>query len=220
MKTLDASLDLFSGFDPDTIARLTAAAEKPEQGQARAIRQKHRHKARRATAESHLAEILPKVFEPGESWHVISHGDIDSLSYLIHAISGYGYFDLVALSTWCMAKNDVDQIAEWLDSGRIESIEVYAGEIFPSQYPAEYERLVEVAALYSGRLTIARNHSKIILANQAETNTWLVMESSANINTNPRIEQTCIHNSADLFDFYLDFFRGLRSIDRAQRPPC
>ena len=41
-----------------------------------------------------------------------------------------------------------------------------------------------------------------------------VVESSANLNTNPRIEQAAIHHCEDLYWFYADFFAGLRSIAR------
>ena len=41
-----------------------------------------------------------------------------------------------------------------------------------------------------------------------------MIESSANVNTNPRIEQSTIHRSADLYAFYAEFFDGIRSIDR------
>jgi hypothetical protein len=34
------------------------------------------------------------------------------------------------------------------------------------------------------------------------------------VNTNPRIEQTTLTRSRALFDFYFEFYRGLRSIDR------
>jgi hypothetical protein len=43
-----------------------------------------------------------------------------------------------------------------------------------------------------------------------------VIESSANLNTNPRIEQTAITRCEDLYWFYRDFFDGLRSIDRGR----
>ncbi len=63
-----------------------------------------------------------------------------------------------------------------------------------------------------GRLVIARNHSKVMLAMNDATGYYAAIESSANVNTNPRIEQTAIHRSADLYYFYRDFFDGLRSI--------
>ena len=209
---LDAGL--FDGFDQQQIAAIRAArvAEVEHQGRARALKKTHQLHIRRAKSETVLAEILPTIVEDGESWHVISHGDIDSLSYLAHFIKHADYFDYVAISTWCMGAADLDQIEGWIESGRIENLALYVGEIFPSQYGDEYARAVELSERYGFRLVVARNHSKVMLA--AGKGRYLVMESSANVNTNPRIEQTAIHASRELFEFYRDFFDGLRTIDR------
>ena len=56
-------------------------------------------------------------------------------------------------------------------------------------------------------------HQQPLAANRADAY-HLVIESSANVNTNPRIEQSTIHRSTDLYAFYAEFFDGIRSIDR------
>lgn len=213
------SLDLFQGFDPAEVAAIEAAHTEQRAATGRAVAQKSRQrkKFRRAKSEATLAEILPATFAPGDSWHVMSHGDIDALSYLAHAIKGVTHFDYVALSTWCIAKPDLEQIESWLDAGRIEHFELYAGEIFPNQYGDEYEYMLKIAARYGCRFVVAKNHSKVTLARCVEQSVWLAIESSANVNTNPRIEQTAIHASRELFDFYKEFFDVLRSIDRSKK---
>lgn len=205
-------------FDPADVAAIEAlhAQDLLAQGEARAQRARHRRQVRHAKAEAQLASILPAQIEPGDSWHVISHGDIDSLSYLSHLMAGVSYFDYVAISTWCIAKADLDQIEAWIDAGRIDRFELYAGEIFPSQYGDEYAQALGLVERYGARVVIARNHSKVTLAGNDAEGCYLVCESSANVNTNPRIEQTAIHADRGLFDFYREFFSGLRSIDRAR----
>lgn len=207
--------DLFAGFDAADVAAIYAnaiEAQKPD-GRARAERARHRLEVRRANSEAHLAEVLPATVAAGDSWHVISRGDIDSLSYLAHWLRA-GPFDLVALSTWCMAADDVARLRGWLDCGAIDQLELYVGEIFPSQYGDEYAECLRLVDTFGARVVVARNHSKVTLAANYAADYYLAMESSANVNTNPRIEQTATHASRALFDFYLDFYRGLRSIDR------
>ena len=145
--TVDSGLtDLFGEFDPELVAAIQAGKEEEERqdGNARAQRAAHRMQVRRAKAEAQLAEILPDRFQAGDSWHVVSHGDIDALSYLTHALKGVPYFDYVAISTWCVARTDLEQIAAWLDAGRIDQFDLYAGEIFPSQYGDEHEYMLEL----------------------------------------------------------------------------
>lgn len=212
---------LFQGFDPSQIAAIhaTHSAELVENGKATANKSAQRHFMRRAKAERTLADILPARFEHGDSWHVISHGDIDALSYLRHALAGVTHFDHVLLSTWCIAKPDIDELTTWLDSGRIDQLDFYVGEIFPNQYGDEYEQAMRMSDIYGARLVIAKNHSKVTLASHHQSDYHLAIESSANVNTNPRIEQSTIHCSKDIVAFYRDFYHGLRSIDRASKPP-
>jgi hypothetical protein len=212
-------LDILDLFPVDLISAVKSGQKEESADNAKKARAQKvatRLAIRRAKSEAHLAEILPSRYDNGDSWHVISHGDIDSLSYLSHAISGVTHFDHVAISTWCMARPDLNQLAAWLDSGRIDQLDLYVGEIFPNQYGDEYARAKEMAEIYGCRVVVARNHSKVMLmANHAE-NYYLAAESSANVNTNPRIEQTVITANKDLYDFYCDFFGGLKTIDRSK----
>lgn len=212
MTMLDA-LDL---FPPHLLAAVQTPADEPadDPAQARAVRHAARIHARRAKSEAILAEIMPVRIAAGDSWHVISHGDIDSLSYLAHALAGVSHLDHVAISTWCMARPDLDQIAAWLDAGRIDQLDLYVGEIFPNQYGDEYARALVMADLYGCRVVVGKNHSKVMLMANAEDGYYLVSEISANINTNPRIEQTCITASRELYEFYAEFYAGLKTIDR------
>ena len=208
--------DLFAGFDPAEIlaASREHAAAKAETRKAVARKSANRHHMRRANAEATLAEILPAKIEAGDSWHVVSRGDIDSLSYLRHVLAGTTHLDHVLMSTWCIAKNDLTEIAAWLDSGRIDQFDLYAGEIFPGSYGDEYEQMLAMCETYGARLVVAKNHSKVTLACNTAENYYVAIESSANVNTNPRIEQTALHASQELHAFYLDFFNGIRSIDK------
>lgn len=209
-------VDLFDGFDAATVASIeqNLRAQQQATGQATAMRRTSRIQTRRAKAEARLAEILPARFTEGDSWHVLSHGDIDALSYLRHALAGVTHFDHVLMSTWCIARADIEEIASWLDAGRIDQFDLYAGEIFPNQYGDEYEQMLGMCDTYGCRLVIAKNHSKITLCRNTADDYHLAIESSANVNTNPRIEQTAIHCSRELHAFYAEFFHGIQSIDK------
>lgn len=213
--------DLFLGFDQAAVAAIRASrkTEIADQGKARAMKKAHRLNVRRAKSEAVLKEILPNRISAGESWHVISHGDVDALSFLLHLQSGVEYFDFVSISTWCMGAADLDMLEGLIESGRIEELSLYVGEIFPSQYGDEYARAVALSDKYGFRLVVARNHSKVMCASVRAEGYYLVIESSANVNTNPRIEQTAVHASRELFDFYQDFFDDLKTIDRRHAKP-
>lgn len=62
-----------------------------------------------------------------------------------------------------------------------------------------------------GRIAVFKNHSKIYagIGNKFAFG----IETSANINTNPRAENGCITINAELFQFYKDYFDGIKSFE-------
>lgn len=52
------------------------------------------------------------------------------------------------------------------------------------------------------------NHSKVMLFDTDAGK--FVIESSSNLNENPKVEQFRLEKSAELFDFYSSFFREIR----------
>lgn len=198
------------------------AAEPQEQGevcgrcdfdvQPRCLRRNDIHVYRRAFSESKLLDILGREdLLPGYSYHCISGGDIDSLSYIKHILRQQD-LDYLLFSTWCMADDDVLQFGEWLRDGKIKRLDAYCGEIFPGSYAKQHRSLVEVIRPYGGRVCIFRNHAKIYAG--VGDGFPFAVESSANINTNPRTENTTITIGREIFDFYKQFFDGIKSYRR------
>lgn len=207
---LSEELDLFDFSMPSDEAlneHLEGWARK-----ARAHCTRSRRHARRAASESALAEILPADIADGEAWHVMSSGDIDSLSFVAHILKAGHRMDYVAFSTWCMAVADVDQLNSWLDEGRIARLDAYVGEIFPGSYPREHGALCSAVRASGGRVAVFRNHSKVFLL-RSGARAW-VIESSANINTNPRTENTCITADMGLFEHHKRYFDSIKSFNR------
>ena len=184
---------------------------KGEGGQARALKRETRHVYRRAFSETRLLDLLERDFTPGASYHVISGGDIDSLSYLKHVLRQQP-LDYCLFSTWCMASEDVAQFSGWIDEGKIGRLDAYCGEIFPGSYRKQHAELKEVILRNGGRLAIFQNHSKIYAG--VGPRFAFAIESSANINTNPRTENSAIHVGDDVFLFYKAFFDGVKSYAR------
>lgn len=170
-----------------------------------------RHFERRVKSELSLEQELTWHFEKGCSYHCISHGDVDSLTYL-RLIIKQQKVDYVLLSTWCMAITDVEEIYSWLQKGYIKRIDFYVGEIFEKSYAGVYKFMKENCIVDGARICVCRNHSKI-MAGYGEKFDF-VIESSANVNTNPRIEQSAIHIDTGLTDFYKEFYDGLQSFNK------
>lgn len=134
--------------------------QKRQAVETRALKTRTRHELRRANPEAVLAEVLPAPLDLGATYHVISGGDVGSLSFLGRVLAE-APMDYVLLSTWRMAMPDVEQVEKWLTEGRIGRMDAYGGEIFPSQYPSVHRRFSDVLRAHGGRMAIFRNHAKV-----------------------------------------------------------
>jgi len=195
----------------------------PQKGEEKPISQTHRRSTecliretrtiyRRAFSETQLLDVLGEKFQNGFLYHCITAGDVDSLSYL-KCVLRQQCLDYCLFSTWCMAADDILQFEEWLEKGKIKKLDAYVGEIFPGSYRLEYKKLKEVFEKYQcGRIAVFKNHSKIY-AGIGEKFAFGI-ETSANINTNPRTENGCITIGNDIFEFYKSYFDGIISFEK------
>ena len=163
-----------------------------------------KHLYRRAFSESQLLDATGFDFKDGESYHCLTEGDVDSLSYL-KVILRQQDLDYVLFSTWVMAAEDILFLGDMLEKGKIKKMDAYMGEIFPRNYIIEHEMLTDLFKKHDcGRLVIFKNHSKIYAGYGKKFK--FGVETSANINTNPRCENGCITIGSGIFEFYKSYF--------------
>lgn len=167
-------------------------------------------KKMRIMSEANLSEALDWHMEDGTAYHVISYGDVDSLTFLRHIVRQQR-LRYVFVATWCMATKDAEEMRDWVRRGMIGRMDFYVGEIFKSGYRGCLDVLDDICKETGGRTARIRNHSKL-MAFFGERFSG-VIESSANVDTNPRIEQTCITINEGLAEFYKEFFDQMIDYD-------
>jgi len=182
--------------------------KKIQDKQAQLFTTRGNHFFRKINNEEVLNNILDWHLEKGNSYHVISFGDIDSLSYLRFIVKQQKISYLV-ISTWVMNEKDASELYEWLEKGYIKKIDFYVGEIFKGGYRGVYDALVKLCIKFGGRVCIFKNHSKVMSGFGDKFD--FVIESSANMNTNPRCENTCITIDEQLALFYKNFYDDVKS---------
>lgn len=166
---------------------------------------------RRVRSEISLEEALPWHFENGTAYHCFSFGDVDSLTFL-RVIIKQQRVEYAVLSTWCMANTDVEEISKWVEAGYLGRIDFYVGEIFQASYADIYLKLSDLVRKFGGRVAIFRNHSKVIAGFGEKFD--FAIESSANVNTNPRSECTVVTVDSGLARFYKqEIFDNIQSFN-------
>ena len=171
----------------------------------------NRHEIRRVLSELALEKELPWHFEQGVSYHCISFGDVDALTYM-RVIVKQQRIRYALVSTWCMASEDIAEIRSWIKRGYIGRCDFYVGEIFKASYRQQYDELIALCKDLGGRVAICRNHAKVMVLLGERFD--VAIESSANVNHNPRIEQAIITTDSELAHWYKDFFDGIKSFER------
>lgn len=161
-------------------------------------------------SEAALDDALDWHLEEGCAYHCVSFGDVDSLTYLRHILRQQP-IEYLMLSTWCMAMEDAVEIAEWVRRGMIGHIDFYVGEIFKNGYRGVRDAIEAIARSCGGRVARFRNHSKVMAGFGRDF--AFAIESSANVNTNPRTEQTVITVDRGLAEFYKEFYDKINSFD-------
>lgn len=200
--TLDGfDLGAALGIEPEPKNETTPAAP---QG---SIKVSHRMGARqlwrKASSEKALESAMPWHFREGDCYHCFSFGDVDSFTFFKMVLRQQP-IKYAAISTWCMAGEDVTDLRRWHERGMVGRVDFFLGEIFKSGYPDVYRAVQEFIQECGGRMVIFRNHSKV-MAIEGERFDCLI-ESSANINTNPRSENTVLTVDRELTGEYIQLF--------------
>lgn len=208
-----ADFEFDSSFTFDLEEEKTDLDKQPKKRVEVQHRKGHRQLTRKASSEQALMKALDWHFEEGDCYHCFSWGDVDSMSYFKHVLHQQRIHYL-ALSTWCMAGEDVDDLMEWYHRGILGRVDFFMGEIFQGSYPEVYAAVNDFVAEENGRLVTFRNHSKV-MAIIGERFDCLI-ESSANVNTNPRSENTVLTVDRGLVAAYVDLFNGIKSYDQSR----
>ena len=66
----------------------------------------------------------------------------------------------------------------------------------------------------AGRVAVFRNHSKVYAGYNEKEGFYFGIQTSANINTNPRTEQGSITIDKAIFDFYYNYYSGIISFEK------
>ncbi len=196
--------DLFSGFGIDDFIKKPADTENTNQKlRCHTEKSKLKFDKRRFISEKNLLDEVDWHFKNGYNYHIMSHGDVDSLSFLKHILRQQP-LNYLLISTWCIGIEDVEELKTWVEKRLIRRFDCYLGEISKASYAnvqSDLERLTESTG---GRCGVFRNHSKVMLCYGDLFQCTIL--SSANVNSNPRCENTTIFCDEELTDWYKNFF--------------
>ena len=160
-----------------------------------------------------LAQVLSQPPAAGQSVHVLSTGAIDLGSWL-PLLASWASPQLTTLTivTFSLADSYLTDLLSAVDSGRLAhgGLGLVTGLAVPRHDPAVAARIRAEFPPRGARFRFIPNHAKLLLASAPGLH--LVIEASANLNVNRRIEQFCLTNDRDLYAFHSAWLSELLAV--------
>lgn len=180
----------------------------------RSVRTFLKRRQQRIGQQEKLKSVIQTPPEPGEQIHIVSANKFDFWTWVPTMIDWIGTTENLYCSTWTACRNNVVEMFELWDSGRITGSVTFAtGIYFKRRETSVYATLVEGLLKRGGRYKAFETHAKVLLLNNAERNAWYTIEGSANLTSNPRLEQYVITNDKTLYEFHREWFEEILDLE-------
>ncbi len=130
-------------------------------------------------------------------------GGFSSLAIIL-SIAQKEKIEQIYCSTFRIGKEHFKKLYGSFLSGNIKFAEFYTSDVQKKTDKDKYDYLGFIKNICTETKLIVKpvkNHSKVILMKTLKGNYYIV-ETSSNLNENPKIEQFSISNDVELFDFY------------------
>lgn len=171
--------------------------------------QKKKSKRYSIVRSRHELEKMMERLPDNEVYKLVSFGNFSSISFILYVCERTIIKNLYA-SSLRIGKKHLQIIDAKRKEGKIEMCHFVVGSLMEKAgrvvdkygYYNDFER---VCKSNGWEYATVNNHSKIILM---ETDAGqFVLETSSNLNENPKIEQFSFEKDAELFDFYKEIFK-------------
>lgn len=170
----------------------------------------------RITARDHLARVLGPPLRLGETLHVQSDATWDAWDLVPTILDHWTGPAHCHAATWTISRRNADEIIALLDAATLRSITLITRTYFARRDASTYAHLRAALAKRNQRIRLARSHAKVTLLRTHET--ALSIETSANLNSNPRIEQYTITHDPALYDFHRTWIDDLATAQATVSP--
>lgn len=155
-----------------------------------------------------LEDLIKRPPGEGESIRAISYeGGFSSISFITYIALSENIKELTA-SSLRIGLKQLEILDELKKRGKLENARFIFGTIMREDIKTDkydyYTKLVEISKRNGWEYIAIKNHSKIILMKTAKN--YYVLETSSNLNENPKIEQFTFENDKNLYMFYYSLF--------------
>ena len=161
-------------------------------------------------SSSELNRLIPNL--PNEEcYKIISAGNFASISF-IRLVGNRARIKELTISTLRVGKKELQCLDLMAKNGRIDAATFVVGSIMKNDSKKGlsyhyYDNFEKICLKNGWKYCVFNNHSKIILMD-TELGKF-VLETSSNLNENPKIEQFSFEKVEKLYNFYYNFLHEI-----------
>lgn len=158
-----------------------------------------------------LEKLVPKLPQNECYKFISSSGHFSSISF-VKMVGKHSKINELFASTLCVGLKEIAEMDRMKKDGQLENARFVVGKIMESYARNStrsrlYTGFAEICDKHGWGVAIVNNHSRIILMDTNEGK--FVLETSSNLNENPKIEQFSFEKDAELYDFYYGILNTL-----------
>lgn len=159
-------------------------------------------------------ELLKKSLELptiDEEIRLISPAGGWSSCSLIMFIADKEVIEELTITTLRVGVKEMQALIDLYDEDRIKYIHIIMSKVAKANKIYVYHNQIRsIIDSRNVKISYINNHSKVILAKTKEN--YYVIETSSNLNENPKIEQFIVCNDKNIYEYYLKAFKKLNVI--------
>ncbi len=213
----DGVTDFFEDSDDLGLLDLAAWDDEPVDALALRATSKRRRLYNIREGTIHLARVLGGLLPgPDEVVKLISfNGGFASINFIDYIAQTEGILELTA-STLRVGRRQMDRMLALHRQGKLERATFFIGALMATDELKGkdsynyFKHALDLCDEVGWRYCVTNNHSKVLLMRTPAR--WYVLETSSNLNENPKIEQYSLEQSEELYRFYAEFFQRLMLI--------
>lgn len=143
-----------------------------------------------------------------EVYKYVSYGDFSSIGF-VKFVSEKAKISSLTVATLRVGKKQLHILDMLKKQERLDHVHFIVGSLMKNDSKVGasygyYDNLEEVCKKNKWKLTVLNNHAKVLLFDTDKGK--FVIETSSNLNENPKIEQFSFEKNDKLYEFYLNIF--------------
>lgn len=168
-----------------------------------------------------LDALIKEPPKKDECFKIISvSGGFSSIAIIKWIADREGGVDEMFVSTFRIGKKHMEVLDNLYDDEKLRTVHLFTSEtqkkvdckmVYKGNEYNYFDYICEICNRNGWRITCCGNHSKILLLRTKQN--YYVIETSSNLNENPKMEQFSFENDKELFDFYKSIFEEIEKMD-------